>query len=357
MSDTPQLAISLVTWNSLIYLPQLFASLDAQEYKYFRIMAVDNASSDGTLPWLTQRVSAYAEHGVGRLCVLRNVRNHGFARAQNQAMMLLLSHWPDKIWSRQYVLVMNPDIELAPSCLRELIQAMESDTSLAACGPKLLRAFRHTDEDHQTETERSVIIDSTGVCMTRARRAYDRGAGEEDRGQYDQQTEVFGLSGACAVFRASALAELRCGTEIFDEDFFAYQEDVDLAWRMRRFGMKLRMVPQAVAWHHRSAPSLPHGSWMDAWRLRRSKPPFVNHLSTRNHLWLLWKNESWRNLLLHSPWIVPYETAKFFTSITSRAEITGYFSAVVGWWKMWKKRRILRRRASISSDEMRAWFI
>ncbi|GEM_PF-205205 len=363
MSAAPNLLISLVTWNSRPYLPNLFASLEAQDLPKFRVTVVDNASQDGTLEWLSAASSNKGPNStepwarIDSLLVLRNFRNQGFSRGHNQAIALAVSHWPAEQWAQSFILVINPDLELAPACLHELITAMKTDASLAACGPKLLRAVRHADEDGHPEIVRSAIIDSTGLCMTRARRAYDRGAGEEDHGQYDQVTDVFGISGACMLLRASALTRIRLRDEIFDTDFMAYQEDVDLAWRLRRLGMKVALVPQAVAWHHRAASSLPHGSWLDAWHLRQTKSGLINQLSTRNHVWLLWKNETWPNFFWHSPWIVPYELAKCCAALFSSAVFKGYCAAVLGAHKMLSKRRELQRGETISSAQMRRWFV
>ena len=110
--------------------------------------------------------------------------------------------------------------------------------TLAAVGPRLLRA---TDDDLRPTD----VIDTTGIVMTRDGRHFDRGAGETDRGQYGRTEEVFGISGAAVLLRREALERSRVDRQIFDEDFFAFREDADLAWRLRGFGYSARYVPDA----------------------------------------------------------------------------------------------------------------
>ncbi len=349
MEEAKTVAVDLVTWNSAGFLPAFFASLDEQSSRDFTVTVVDNASDDGTLDWVR------GEHPEA--ATLRNIRNQGFARAHNQAIALALSRWHKEDWPRRYVLVANPDLELAPDCLRQLVAAMEADLDLAAAGPKLLKAVVHRTEDGEREVERTLVIDSTGLAMTKKRQAYDRGAGEEDKGQYDHVRDVFGLSGACVMFRASALAEAAIGQEYFDEDFFAYKEDVDLAWRMKRLGLRAQCVPNAVAWHHRGTPSAPGAPLSAVLAKRLKKPSYVNLYSTRNQAWLVMKNDELGNRLLHAPWVYPYALARFVVSLLSAASLKGYAQAFAGWGKMRAKRKALAPKVRTTGAKMRAWFI
>ncbi|MEN9557719.1 MAG: hypothetical protein RL141_88 [Candidatus Parcubacteria bacterium] len=349
MQSAQPLVVNIVTWNSARYLPNLFASLDAQQDAAFTVTAVDNASTDGTLDWLMEHRPDVA--------LLRNFRNQGFARAHNQAIALALSRWDTADLSQRYVMVANPDLEFAPDALHTLVAFMDAHPDVSACGPKLLRAtVVGESEDGGRTVERTRIIDAMGIAVTKARRFVDRGAGEEDTGQYDADTRVFGLSGACMLLRASALVALRVGEEIFDEDFFAYQEDTDLAWRMRLFGMESQVVPQAVAWHHRRIPTQLRGGWIGAWVRRMRKPAMINFLSSRNHGWMVLKNDQGSNLLWHLPWWLPYEALKSIAAIFSPSQMRGQLASVWGVGSIWRKRRIIQKRALATPPAMRAWF-
>ncbi len=349
MNEAKTLSVTIVTWNSRQYLPNVFASIKLQSFRDTSVTVVDNASQDGTVAWLHEAQPSAV--------VLRNFRNQGFARGHNQGIALALARWSEADWPRRYILIANPDLEFAPECHERLVAEMESDVGLAACGPKLLRAHAVGQEEGRMVTIRTNIIDSAGMVISKSRRVTDRGAGEEDRGHVDRDTDVFGLSGACLCVRASAIAESKIFGEFFDEDFFAYKEDVDLAWRMRRLGMRVRFVPRAVAWHVRTAPSLPSAGPIGAWRARAQKPSHINFYSTRNHLWTIWKNDDPLTFLRHSAHVVPYELAKAFASLFSLAVFKGNLAAAAGLVRMLRKRRELFRRTRASRAAMRQWFV
>ncbi|MCR4279069.1 MAG: hypothetical protein NUV81_04205, partial [bacterium] len=201
------------------------------------------------------------------------------------------------------------------------------------------------------------IFDCMGLEVRKSRRVLDRSAGEDDQGQYDAENAVFGISGACALFRASALQDVAEDGAFFDEDFFAYKEDVDLAWRMQILGHNVHIVPTATVWHERVAKSDAGGNWLTAWRARRGKSSVVNFYSTRNHGWLLMKNDDLVNVFFHTPWILPYEFAKGLGNIFSSGGWKAMGASAVKVGKMWKKRRALFARRKRTANEIRKWFV
>ena len=106
-------------------------------------------------------------------------------------------------------------------------------------------------------------------------------------GQYDSREYVFGASGAAAFYRRRMLDEVAMGGECFDESFFAYREDADLAWRLRNLGWKCLYVPGAVAYHRRR--NLPSR--------RREMSPLANFHSVKNRFLLRINNQSGREFL------------------------------------------------------------
>jgi GT2 family glycosyltransferase len=201
------------------------------------------------------------------------------------------------------------------------------------------------------------MLDTTGLQVKRSRRSLDRGAGEADESQYDAATEVFGVSAAAALYRREALEDVRLGNEFFDDDFFAYKEDVDLAWRLQRRGWSSRYVPNAVAYHHRGVQGDTRSDARIAFQ-RRHHSRFVNGYSYSNHLAMLVKNESALTMFLDFPWIFWYELKKFmfillFEQSTLRS-IGRFFHMLPS---MLKKQRMLRRQAKVSSRTLRHWFL
>jgi GT2 family glycosyltransferase len=208
------------------------------------------------------------------------------------------------------------------------------------------------------EAEFTEVIDSAGLVMTKDRRVADRGAGENDGPAYSAQEEVFGASGALALYRAEAIELLRdTSGEVFDEDFFAYKEDVEVAWRLRLLGWKSVFVPQALAYHYRGTGGSDKVGLVEMFKRRLGRSTMVNRFSTRNHLLLLVKNDDWSNRLLHAVWTVPHEIGKFIsTLLLSPRALGAYWEALVLAPKMLKKRHALMGARKTSAKEIRAWF-
>lgn len=205
-----------------------------QDYPDREIIIVDNASSDGTREVLREFET--------RLRVIYNDTNRGFAAGQNQAIAQARGDW---------LFSLNPDVILKPDFLSTLFAAAGqlAATSIgerigALCG-KLLRWNSGASD------ERSDTIDSTGIYFRRNLRHLDRGSDEVDRGQYERREYVVGATGAAALYRRTMVEDISVGGEFFDEDFFAYREDADLAWRAQLMGWSCLYVPEAVAWHVR----------------------------------------------------------------------------------------------------------
>ena len=170
------------------------------------------------------------------MAVIYNDRNVGFAAGQNQAIRMA---------GGDLVLCLNPDVVLSSAFVTQIVAGAETHPDAGSVCGKLLRW------DPVAEQHRSNVIDLTGIYFTSNMRHLDRGAEETDRGQYDRAQYVFGASGAAALFRRDFIQDVSVEGEFFDEDFFAFREDGDLAWRAQVMGWKRLYVPAAVAWHVR----------------------------------------------------------------------------------------------------------
>lgn len=347
-------SIHIVSWNSARVLGDAVESLRAQTLRDFTLTVVDNASTDGSVDAVRSRLP--------EATILRNFKNLGFSAAHDQAIELARNRWADddkkgRSSIDRYVLVMNPDIILTPDFLERLARGVDGRYEVgSACG-KLLRVRRSRVEGGDPEF--TDILDSAGLVMKRNRRAADRGAGEKDSPAYAEPAEVFGVSGALALYRAEAIEMLReTESEVFDADFFAYKEDVDVAWRLRLLGWKAAFVPQAVAYHYRGTGGAEKAGLVELFRRRLGRSAMVNRLSTRNHLLMLAKDDDLSNRLLHALWIVPHEIGKFLsTLLLSPRALVAYGEALLLTPKMWKKRRALMRARKVSAKEIRKWFV
>jgi GT2 family glycosyltransferase len=310
-----KLSVNIVTFNSAGDIAACLESLATQTFRNFNIHVLDNASSDDTVSQLKRFDVTLVQSGV----------NTGFAKAHND----LIRAYPS-----EYVLVLNPDAVLKPEFLEKLVAALESRPDAASATGKLLRLDGKT-------------LDSTGIIMLRSQRHLDRGAGEPDLGQFDKAEDVFGPSGAAALYRFSALQNVAVGGQFFDEDFFAYREDADLAWRCRLMGWNSIYVPEAVALHRRRVTP----------ERRAQLPAIINYHGVKNRFLLRINNmtaslyaRDFLQITLRDFSVVAYVFLREWKSIGALAYIVGNFS------RLWQKRREIQARRRISGPELDHWF-
>ena len=223
-----RIGVTLVTFDSARDLPRCLDALAVQTEPAAEVIVVDNASSDDG-PGIATRHPVVTR-------VERNATNRGFAAGQNQAIAVSRSDW---------VLALNPDVTLAPGHLAALAEHVDDPPPVGTLCGKLLRAEPGgVPRDPPT-------LDSTGIEFHRSFRHLDRGSEEPDRGQYDAEERVFGATGAAACYRRAMIEDVSVEGEFFDEEFFAYREDADVAWRAQLLGWDCLYVPKAVGYHVR----------------------------------------------------------------------------------------------------------
>jgi GT2 family glycosyltransferase len=343
-----KVAVTIVAWNSMTYLPEALASIAAQTFRNLSVIIVDNASSDGVVDFVRER---YPE-----TTVIRNAKNLGFARGHNQAIAYAKAHF-DRPGEELFVLVTNPDIIMDPDFVARMADAVERRPEVGSAGGKLLKV-ESRGEGVLREGIRTPVLDTAGIRLFRSRRAAERGAGETDgEGRYDRTEEVFGVSAALALYRMAALEDVAYRGEYFDDDFFAYKEDLDLAWRLRLRGWSSLYVPAARAYHYRTASSPERIGGLAALKGRLSRSKTVNYLSYRNHWLAMLKNEQFGNVVRDLPRIGWYELRKagavcLFEPSTLRA-IPHIIKLLP---RMLAKRKLNMRRARASAKDMRKWF-
>ncbi len=197
------------------------------------------------------------------------------------------------------------------------------------------------------DPRRTNIIDSTGIYFTRNMRHLDRGAEETDRGQYDRPQYVFGASGAAVLFRRDFIQDVSVEGEFFDEDFFAFREDADLAWRAQVMGWKCLYTPTAVAWHVRRVTP----------ERRKDLPLVINWHSVKNRFLMRGKNASgwlcWRLFL-------PVVWRDMMTIGYALLRDQRMLSALAYPWRVRqsirRKRAIIQSRRKVSDRDLLWWF-
>ena len=234
----------------------------AQESIAFEVVIVDNGSNDGTLEFLDEH---YPD-----VRVIRNQRNEGFAAANNAAI---------RQTETAFIATLNNDTKPRPHWLAALVAAADRFPDHGAFASRM--CFWHEPD----------VVNSAGIVVDRAGLAWDRFCGVAVQ-QAADDAAVFGASAGAALYRRSLFADIG----LFDERFFAYLEDVDLAWRAQWAGWHTRYVPEAEVLHAYSGTSR-EGS---AFKLR--------HLG-RNKVWLLAKNYPWPALMRYLPAILFFDLA------------------------------------------------
>ena len=219
-------------------------------------------------------------------------KNLGFGAAYNKLIEMI---------EGDYFLMLNPDMLIEENAINYLIRSLDDNTSVAVVCPKILR----WDFKGNQKTD---IIDSCGIIMKPGLRFYDLGQGKKDDGSFDNKTEVFGASGAAGLFRLSALNSIKENGQYFDERFFMYKEDCDLAYRLVRAGFRAHFVPEALVYHDRSAASKGN-------IVRTCQDWFK-----RNHL-----TRSWSFVNQHLLYAKHLTTEPFYSRILVYGQIVAYF--------------------------------
>lgn len=225
-------SITIVTWNSARFITRCLDTVGELDCHGLEVIVVDNGSQDDTRA-LLRRSSVPSQ-------VYCNPDNQGFAAAQNQAIARS---------SGDVVLVLNPDTLLTRSFVQEALKGFSAAPRVGMVAPKLLR----TTTGFGIPTAGEARIDSAGLLLSSSLRHFDRGAGQPDTGQYERMERVFGPTGAGALYSRALVEDVKIGGEFFDELFFSYREDGDLAWRARLLGWEGVYVAQSIGYHMRRA--------------------------------------------------------------------------------------------------------
>jgi GT2 family glycosyltransferase len=300
-SINPIISVIIVNYNGKKFLKECLDSLYDQTAVNLEIIVVDNASSDSSVDYLK---SCFSE-----VILIENSSNLGFAGGVNTGIRNACG---------AFILTLNNDTWVDCHCIERLLAAMKSDNCIGMCATKMLFP------DYR--------INSAGICISRSGAAWDRGMYEEDTSQYNICEEIFGPCAGAALLRKAMLDEIG----LFDEDFFLYMEDVDLAFRGQLAGWKCIYVPDAVVYHHRGGTA---GVLSDT----------AVYYGNRNIIWYPVKNYPILTLLISLPWIIgrnigviPYYAVQRKGHVVIQSKIDG----IQGLPRMLKKRKNISQTVS-----------
>jgi GT2 family glycosyltransferase len=333
-----KLTINLVTYNGAKYIPFLFDSLKKQTYKDWAINVIDNNSQDSAIKLLKKELNnlMVQNNTVEKTKLIEKKENIGFTVAHNELFQKSES---------KYFLILNQDTYLQPDCLEKMVKFLDKNKEVFVVSPRLMKWDFTKGINGFTN-----IIDSLGLKVLRSRRVVEIGAGDVWNDK-NKESEVFGVSGTCAMFRKSAIEEvLYKNNELFDSSYFMYKEDVDLAYRLQQRDSKVFVLSDAVCYHDRSGKAGKNLSDKTAIKNKKSQSELIKYYSYKNHLATLYKNFYWQNIFLDLPWIKWYEFKKFIYLLLFDRNI------LRGLWELWKSRKdIWQKRKQIKNFRKVDW--
>ena len=304
----PLVSVVIVNYNGKMFLEKCISSLLLQSYPVIEIILVDNGSSDNSVEYVKKQFPSVK--------IIANRENSGFAKGNNIGI---------RETKGEFITTLNNDTEVTRGLVEELVKGISSSGKIGMCASKML--FMRNPG----------MINSTGICISRSGACWDRGMFEQDHGQYESVGEVFGPFAGAAMYRRRMLEEVG----LFDEDFYAYMEDADLAFRGRLAGWKCVYAPKAVVYHFHGGTA---GYASD----------YTIYYGNRNILWNCIKNFPSHLLITSLPWIVgrnlaviPYYLLNGHASAILRSKM----DAVKGITKMLEK----RSRCLINENEIKIW--
>jgi GT2 family glycosyltransferase len=257
--DRPRVRVIVPSWNGRELLDELcLPSLSRQDFDSYEILVVDNGSTDGTQAHLATSWPSVAVISLGR--------NQGFAAAVNAGV---------RGCRVDYIAVVNNDVELERTWLSSLVELLDGQPFAASATGKMLWRGDRTR------------ISSAGDVVTWDGMASGRGRGSRDVGQFDRVEPVLCATGGASLYRRTAFDAVG----VFDEDFFAYLEDVDWGMRAQLLGFDCWYTPAAVSYHVGGATSAQISGFRVCSMLR-------------NMPWLIVKTFPASRMLRHAPRIV-----------------------------------------------------
>lgn len=313
-----RVAVVVLNWNGAELLESCLGSLLHQTYPNFRIIVVDNASTDIS----AKRLAVWEQQHEQKIKVIYNKQNLGFAGGVNVGIREALSEGYDA------VALLNNDAVAESNWLTALVDALEAGSSIGIATGLLLH------EDGRT-------IDSTGDFYSIWGLAFPRDR-DEPTESASESGYVFGATGGASLYRVDLFKHIG----LFDEDFFAYYEDVDLSFRAQLAGWKVFYTKSAVALHKRGATS-------------DRLPGFAKYQMFKNLPQLYWKNVP-RGLLWKIGWRFKLVYTLMFANALVQGNagpaIRGVGAAIVRWPAALTKRTHVQKQRRRNVDYINSLF-
>jgi len=291
------------------YLADCLESLRGQDWDGdFKIFLVDNESTDESLALLNNIAETQNPPNPlferGQIEIIRNKNNDGFAKGNNDAIKIALAEKFD------YVVLFNMDTVIEPDCVSELVEVAEQDEKIGAVQARLML---WPEKDKVNSLGNTTHFLGFGYCLGYGKK-YNPKNPPNPLFERGHSKDVCYPSGAAVLFKAEILKKVG----LFDEEFWMYNEDQDLGWRIWLAGYKCILAPEAVVYHkYEFAKSIKQYYWMD-----------------RNRMLSVIKNYHWLTLILITPACLIMELGLLLFSVK-----TGWFKEKIKVWLYFLKPR------------------
>ncbi len=303
--SSSKVSVIIPNWNTRRWLAGCLDGLQAQNYRDFQVILVDNGSTDNSLAFVSEH---YPE-----VEILPLPENRGFAAAINIGL---------KQAGSEYVALLNVDTAPRPNWLAKLVETMEYSPPDVGC---LASKMLTLDDPH--------IIDDAGDTFSWYGSARKRGLGEP-AGDYCQAGEVFSACAGAALYRRAFFEEVGD----LDENFVSYLEDVDLGLRGRLLAYRCLYVPTAEVLHQGQGAGMGRSRYV--------------YLMTRNRLALLLKNIPLELLFKHALTLLFGQLYFFLVYKKPLHSLAGIISFLAALPRILRQRRLIQKRKKISNQAL-----
>ena len=260
-----EVSVVIPNFNGIAFLDSVLASLEGQTLNNFEVILVDNGSTDGSCSFVT------ANYPWVHLIELSE--NFGFCGAVNAGI---------RAAKAPYVLLLNNDTEVKEDFVEEMLAAIRRHKNAFSCGARMVQ---YHDRDK---------LDDVGNYYCALGWSFARGRGK-DIHAYETEDRIFSACAGAAIYRKKILEKIG----YFDEEHFAYLEDTDIVYRARIYGYENWYAPKAIVYHVGSGTS---GSRYNQFKTR---------YSSRNNIYLIYKNMPLLQIILNLPFLVAGFLVKF----------------------------------------------
>ena len=327
-----KVAVIIVNWNGKHLLEECLDSIENQDYDNFSVIFVDNGSKDGSVEFVRENFS--------NTDIIELKENTGFAKGNNIGM-----HKAFDDSEVEYIAILNNDAMVEKDWLTEMIKAIKQGEKVGSVVPKIKKYYKRD------------IIDSIGNAIHLDGGGVSNHINKVDNGQFDNIKELFGPSGCAALYSKKMLKDVQIDDDFFDDDFFAYFEDIDLNWRAKLRGWKSLLASDAVVYHKGSETA-------------GKRSYFQIYYSNRNKLFVMVKNLPMIHIIIGILSCLFYYCRIFFgftaKTLVKKDKVAGQitskeiFIAIFKSWiyfliylpKMIKKRFYIQKRKTIKNKEI-----